>query len=119
MYNTMYDGVHSTVADISDRLVRSEMIDARVKRPEAEKIVAKRAGVSPSALEQLRRGRLKDVDRIGPKIRKAFVDFLTKQLAKQIAALETELVVAHAVEPGVDFSAAYAAIEAAKRALGR
>lgn len=106
----------STIAYIADRLVRTEMIQAQVKRAEAEKNVARRAGVAPSALEELRRGRGRlNVEHIGPKIRNAFVSFLEKQ----IAALEAELAVARVVEREVDFGAAEAAIAAAKRALGK
>ena len=79
-----------SVALIADRLVRSEMIEAHVKRPEAESTVARRAGLSPFTLQNLKRGRLKHVDAVGSKIRSAFIATLERQLA----ALETELVAA-------------------------
>jgi hypothetical protein len=104
-----------TVALIADRLVRSEMMEAHVKRHEAESTVARRAGLSPFTLQNLKRGRLKNVEAIRSKIRAAFVAFLERQVVKA----EAELAMARLLERDVDFSAVEAAIDAANRALGR
>src|ERR1700734_3714981 len=102
-----------SVALIADRMVRSEMMEAHVKRPEAESTVARRAGLSPFTLQNLKRGRLKHVDAMGSKIRAAFVATLERQLA----ALETELVAARELDRDVDFGTAEAAIAQARAAL--
>lgn len=104
-----------SVALIADRLVRSEMMEAHVKRPEAECVVARRAGLSPFTLQNLKRGRLKNVEAVGSKIRTAFVATLERQLA----ALETELVAARELDRDVDFGTAEAAIAQARAALGK
>lgn len=56
-----------TIEYIADRLVRTEMIESQVKRPEAERTVARRIGLSTSTLDELRRGRIKNVDHVGEK----------------------------------------------------
>lgn len=104
-----------SVALIADRLVRSEMMEAHVKRPEAEGTVAKRAGLSPFTLQNLKRGRLKNVEAIRSKIGAAFVATLERQLA----ALETELAAARALDRDIDFGTAETAIAQARAALGK
>lgn len=107
--------VDCSVAYIADRLVRTEMIESQVKRPEAERAVARRIGLSASTLDELRRGRIKNVDHVGGKIRRAFISFLERQLHQ----IEAELATARLVERDVDYSEVEAAIAAAKRALGK
>ena len=98
----------------ADRMVHAEMFDLGVKRPEAERIVARRVGVPPTAIDNLRRGRLKYAERIRDKINAAFAAFLERQIVR----LETELAVARAEYRECDFGAADVAIEQTKAALG-
>lgn len=100
------------IADIANRLVSAEMVNG-LKRPEAEAMVARRAGLSKSSIENLKRGRLKNADTFGGKIRRAFV----VMLEKQIALLESELAVARMLDRQIDFDAVQAGIWAAKEAL--
>ena len=107
--------VELSVAGVADRLVRHEMIEAGVKRPDAERAVARRAGIAASALDELRRGRVKYVERIEGRIHAVWVQFLERQ----IAGLENELAIARADRRAVDLGAAETAILAAKAALGK
>ena len=107
-----------SVVEIADSLVRREMASMGVKRPEAERNLARRAGLAPSAIENLRRGRLKSNDSIGRKL----TSLAVKYLESQIAALESELAIARAIASGdhePDLRAAEAAISRAREALGR
>lgn len=112
--NSEKSTVIASVVGMADRMVAERMRDSGVKRPEAERSVARNAGLSPSAIDNLRRGRLKNGDAIGGRIQRAFVAFLERQ----IAALESELAIARLAEREVDFGAAEVAIAEAKRALG-
>jgi hypothetical protein len=111
--NMEKSAVELSVAGKADRLVKAEMLDAGVKRPTAERTVAQRAGVSPSAIENLRRGRLKNVEVVKPRINAALIAFLENQLA----ALGHELVVARAADRDIDFGTAEAALAQARAAL--
>ena len=113
--NPPMNSANCAVTYQADRLVRTEMIESRVKRPDAERAVARRIGLSPSTLDELRRGRIKNVDHIAGKIRRAFVGFLERQLVR----IEAELATARMVDRDIDYSAVEAAIAAAKKALGR
>ena len=120
----VFEAMPTSVAAVTDRMVRAEMMDAHVKRPEAERIVARRAGVTPSTLQNLKRGRLKNdyVEAIGSRIRAAFVATLERQLAaleRDLANARLQLASARKADVEVDLAAAEAAIEAAKVALGR
>ncbi len=102
-----------TALGIAERMVSTEMIKRGVKRPEAERIVARQAGISPSSIENMRRGRIKDDEKLRSKIKRAFAAFLERQ----IAGLEHELALARAAQRECDFSSAEAAIAAARAAL--
>ena len=102
-----------TALGIAKRIVSTEMIERGVKRPEAERIVARQAGISPSSIENMRRGRIKDDEKLRSKIKRAFAVFLERQ----IAGLEHELALARAAQRECDFSSAEAAIAAARAAL--
>lgn len=67
-----------TIDLIATRLVRAEMTEAGVKRDAAERAVARRIGVAPGTLENLRRGRLINVERIAGPVRKAWRDALKR-----------------------------------------
>lgn len=113
--NSEKSTVSVSVAGMADRMVAETMREAGVKRPDAERSVARNAGLSPSAIDNLRRGRIKNEDAIGGRVRRAFVAFLERQ----IAALETELAIARLAQREVDFGTAETAIAEAKRALGK
>lgn len=104
-----------SVVEIANRMVSWEIQTARTKRPHAERQVSMRAGLSPSAIENLRKGKLKDERRVAGPIRDLFIRFLERK----ISALQTELALARAMEPDRDFRKVEAAIAAAQAALGR
>lgn len=110
--------MQASVASLADRLVRSEMLLSGVKRDAAERHVARRAGVLPGTLENLRRGRLKYADGIGARLRV----LLIAQIERQITALETEvgLVRATSVDRAdLDILGAETALEKARACLGK
>lgn len=107
--------VSVTVEQMADRLVEAEIRESRLKRPYAQRIVARRAGLAASAIENFQRGRLKNVDRIAGRIRKVYAGFLERQ----ITALQTELAYARAREPERDFRAVEVAIATGNAALGK
>ena len=101
-----------TVEQMASRLVAVEVEEAHVKRPFAARAVSRRAGIAPSAIENLLRGRI-SAERISRPIERLYVGFLKRQIAK----LETELTFVEARDPGRDVSTAHAALEMAKEAL--
>lgn len=111
--NMEKSAVDLSVAGIADRLVRVEMQEAGAKRLDAERVVARRAGVSPSAIENLRRGRLKHVDRIAGRLKALYIAALQQQLS----GLESDLAHARRSDPEADLRTAEAAIETARAAL--
>ena len=102
-------------AIMCERLVSAEMAERRIKREQAESEVSVRARLAPSAITNFRKGRIKDVEKLGTRIEAAFIAFLERQIAR----LEYELAVARMARREVDLGAAEAAILAAKEALGR
>ena len=105
--------VNLTVEQMADRLVAAKIQEEGVKRPFAQRDVAQEAGLAPTAIGNLLRGRLKDVERISGRIKAAYVGFLERQIAR----LETELAFCRARDPKRDLRAAEASIAAAKAAL--
>ena len=79
-----------SISALADRMVRETMIENRVKRPDAERLIAREVGIAPGTLENLRRGRLVHVDWIANKITDASI----RRTERQIARLESELAVA-------------------------
>ena len=102
-----------TALGIAERMVSTEMIERGVKRPEAERIVARQACISPSSIQNVRLGRIKSDETFRSKMRRAFVAFLERQ----IAGLEHELALARATQRECDFSEVETALDAARRAL--
>ena len=98
-------------------MVRREMASMGCKRAEAEQNLARRAGLAPSAIENLRRGKIKNHETIGRRLQAIAVQFLERQ----IATLENELAIARRVasveSDNPDLDRAEAAIEEAKRIL--
>ena len=110
--------MQAAVATLADRLVRSEMLLSGSKRGDAEKIVARKAGILPGTMENLRRGRLKHADGIGERLRR----LLVAQIERQIAGLESEIRVARATSQrvvDVDVLGAEAALQKARECLGK
>lgn len=106
------------VASVALRLIDEEEIRSCVKRPEALRIIAREAGLAPGSLENLARGRLKHVGRIAGNIYALYV----KKLELQISECQTLLAVARAgalASPEIDIPGAEAALEAARRCLGK
>ena len=105
------------ISTVASRLIREEMLSRGVKFPEARKIVAREAGVSPGSLESLSRGRLKYVDRIADRIN----GLLIKKIEQKIESLKHELEIAKSVGniTRVDMDRAEASLEEARRALGK
>ena len=109
--------MQASVATLADRLVRSEMLLSGAKRGDAEKAVARRAGVLPGTMENLRRGRLKHAYGIGELLR----GLLVAQIERQIAALEAEVRIAREASFGVveaDVVGAETALKKARECLG-
>lgn len=106
------NAVQESIAGFADQLVRAEMRSG-LKRPDAERAIARRIGVAPSSLETLRRGRLKNVDGIGTKIRKALIS----EFERQIQTLEHKLAVARAMDRPIDFDAVETLLGMAKEKL--
>jgi hypothetical protein len=100
--------------EMVSRLVDAEVREGHVKRPDAQRTIARRAGISPSAIENLQKGRIRYVERISIQIELVYLGFLERQ----IAALETEVARARARDPRRDLASAEAAIARAKAALG-
>ncbi len=100
---------------VADRLVGEEMLTRRVKRPEARKIIAHEAGISPGALEGLGRGRLKYTDRIAERLNVLRI----KKLEQRIEAAKQELAIAKSMgfASKVDLGRVEAAIGDAEDAL--
>ena len=108
------ESVQMTPAIMAERMVSAEMAERRIKRAAAECEVSVRALLAPSAITNLRKGRL-DVRRLEGRIKSAFVAFLERQAGK----LAHELAVARALDRECDFRAAEAALLAAQEATGR
>lgn len=113
----MDGGIVMTVARIARRLIAEEGLVRGVKRPEARRIVAREAGVTPGSLENLERGRLKHADRIAARLHA----LLASKIEQRIARLQHELFLAR--ETGrvgrADLERAEAALETARKALGK
>ena len=105
--------VFVSVEEMASRLVEAEIREGRVKRPHAQKNVATRAGLKPTAIESLLRGRLVHIERISAAIKDAYAAFLEKQIVR----LETELAFARARDRERDFSSVEASIASAKASL--
>jgi hypothetical protein len=105
------------VASVAERLVGEEMLARKVKRPEARAIIAREAGITPGSLESLGRGRLKYTDRIADKLN----ELLARKIEQRIVSLEQELAIAKAIGRAsqVDLERAEAALEEARKALGK
>ena len=109
--------MQGSVATLADQLVRSEMLLSGAKRCDAEKTVARKAGVLPGTMENLRRGRLKHAHGIGERLR----GLLVAQIERQIAALETEVRIARETSFGAveaDVVGAEIALKKARECLG-
>ena len=106
-----------SLSSIADRLVGEEMLIRNIKRPEARKIIAREAGISPGSLESLGRGRLKYLDRIADKLN----GLLVRKIEQRIVSLEQELRIAKALggSSQIDLGRAEAALEEARKALGK
>lgn len=105
------------ISRVAERLVGEEMLVRRIKRPEARRIIAREAGISPGSLESLARGRLKFIERIADKLNV----LLVRKIEQRIAALEQELAIAKAIGSAsqIDLDRAEAAIQEARKALGQ
>lgn len=117
MRQFLRDILSMSAAGVARRLVAGEQASRGVKLREARAIVAKEAGISPGSLENLGRGRLKYVDRITSKLNA----LLAKKIEQQICSLERELGLLRATESAseIDLARAEAALEEARRALGK
>ena len=106
-----------SAANIAKRLIADEKLISGVKLPEALATIARQAGLCPGTLQRLLRGRLKHVDRVSGKLQTLRV----QKIEQRISALEHELVLARlsSAVPEVDLERAEAALEEARRALGK
>lgn len=107
-----------SVAWIADKLVSQAMLDHGVKKPEAQKIIANMAGITAGTLENLKRNRLKRLDDVAT----ALNEVVVRQLENKAAEIEIELAIARAARgrvAQVDIRAAEAALDEAKKHLGR
>ena len=106
-----------SLVSIADRLVGEEMLSRRIKRPEARRIIAREAGITPGSLENLSKGRLKFLDRIEGRLNA----LLIRKIELRISNLERELQIARSIGDitRVDVEAAEAALEKARRAIGK
>ncbi len=118
MRHVVGDEVVSTAAITADRLVRQEMLDRRVKKPEAMRRIAQEAGVAPGSIERLLKHRLKHVARVADRINAVLV----RRIERRIGELEGELATARLASSRPDDAAiiaAQAALEEAKRHIGK
>src|ERR1700739_4892499 len=90
--------VQISIAGIADRMVRAEMARAGVKRPQAEREVSIKAGLAASTFENLRRGRIKNVEAFQGRIHAAW----EKLLEGQLKGIESDIAVAAAATRKVD-----------------
>lgn len=84
----------------------------------ARQIVAREARVAPGSLERLSAGRLKFTDRIAGRLN----ELLVKKIERKMAELEHELALARLAcrrASPIDVERAEAALEEARRALGK
>jgi hypothetical protein len=99
------------------RLIRDESAARGINLPEARRIVAGEAGLMPGTLENLERGRIKNIERIA----RSLDELLEKKIERRIATLQHELELcraARSVAPA-DLDRAEAALAEARRALGK
>lgn len=98
-------------------LEEREAARSGVTKPVARAIVARRLRVVPGTLENIVRGRLKD---IGHELAERLRGAIANELLREISRLERELELARACGPGPDrdeIDAAHAALEQAYRLL--
>ena len=98
-------------------LTRCEVEKSNLKWPDARASVARQAGLTPGALENLERGRLKFIDRVEAKLDELFLT----TAERKIEAIRHEMALARArgeTQPEIDVDAFEAAIAQARRALG-
>ena len=79
---------NSSVGDIDYMLGRLQAAE-RGSVPEVTRAVARRIGVAPGTVENLRRGRIKFVERVEARIRAAFVSLLESEIGRATHELET------------------------------
>ena len=108
----------SSIASVSERIIREVMIERGVKKPEARKIVAREMSVAPGSLDNLQRGRLVHVERLVERINA----YLVRRIEKKIAQLEGELATARLASRRageIDVLRAETALIEARKALGK
>lgn len=98
-------------------MISEESVARGINLPQARRIIAAEAGISPGTIENLERGRLKNVDRIA----RSLDALLEKKIERRITALQHELALCRASRSVVpaDLDRAQAALAEARRALGR
>lgn len=75
--------VMSAVRAFVQQLEDDEVVRSHVKLPDARRIVARRAGLSPGTLQRIRNGTRKTLDRtIEDKIRFAFIEHAQKEIQR-------------------------------------
>lgn len=92
------------VAYMVERLTRHEA-QAGARGPQIRNAVARRIGVPPGTVENIRRNRLKFVERVEEKVRAAFIRLLEHEISKATH----ELAIARAASDRVDTPAVFAA----------
>lgn len=114
---------HSTYFDHAQQwermLVTDEATRSHCLEKEAREIVARRAGISPGTLENLRNGRLKQ---IAAHVYGSLRGLVIRELEAEIARLEHELTVARQTSVRPDDDAIFAAaaqLAAARQLIGR
>jgi predicted nucleic acid-binding protein len=106
-----------SAVSVARRLITDEQARG-VKRLEARATIARQAGLMPGTLENLERGRLKFADRVAGRLH----ELLVRKIERRIAELQAELAAIAAVSrhiPDADVLAAAAAVDHARRLLGK
>ncbi len=104
----------SCVSDWVERLEAAESERSRVSRPTARRIVARRLGLLPGTLENIVRGRVKQM-------REAVADAIRRAVVHEIERLESELEVARFGARRIgeaEVAAARDAIQEARKIIG-
>ena len=117
MRQNFSDILAATTLKRARRLINDERVSRGINLPEARRIVAGEAGLMPGTLENLERGRIKNIERIA----RSLDDLLEKKIERRIATLQHELALCRAARIVVpaDLDRAEAALAEARRALGK
>lgn len=107
------DKASMSVIAIAEKMIRQEMLDQGVKRPEAAAFLSRQSeSLTPGTFDNLKRGRLKKLD--GVKV--ALNDLAIKWLQRKIGEFEHDLEIARRTASRPDSADIFAAMDALEKA---